>query len=215
MNVLELFAGSRSVGKVAETRGHKVFSVDWTPYPNIDFVGDIATLKLSDVPFIPDVVWASPDCTTYSIAACSTHRHPNYMAKSDYAKECDSTNQKVLTLLRECQKLNPKVLFFAENPRGLLRKMKWWDDSGLWTRNTVWYCQYGDDRAKPTDIWTNCKAWTPKPPCHNGNKTCHHQPAPRGARTGTQGRANSHERSRIPERLCLSVVEAAEQELGI
>lgn len=48
--------------------------------------------------------------------------------------------------------------------------------------NTI---QIGDDRAKPTDIWTNSLTWKPKPSCHNGNKNCHHAPAPRGSRTGT------------------------------
>ena len=74
MNLLELFAGSRSIGNEATKQGFNVFSVDWTNYEKIDLIIDIGKLKKEDVPFIPDVVWASPDCTTYSIAACSTHR---------------------------------------------------------------------------------------------------------------------------------------------
>ena len=73
-NLLELFAGSRSVGKVGDELGMNVFSVDWQNFENINLAIDIGEMKTSDVPFIPDVVWASPDCTTYSIAACSTHR---------------------------------------------------------------------------------------------------------------------------------------------
>lgn len=49
-----------------------MFSCDWIAYDKIDYVGDIGELTLNDVPFVPDMVWASPDCTTYSIAACST-----------------------------------------------------------------------------------------------------------------------------------------------
>ena len=68
------------------------------------------------------------------------------------------------------------------------------------TRQTVWYCQYGDKRAKPTDIWTNLPNWTGKQ-CHNGNKDCHHEPAPRGSKTGTQGLKNAKLRGVIPENL--------------
>jgi hypothetical protein len=67
-------------------------------------------------------------------------------------------------------------------------------------------CTYGDERAKPTDIWTNSDTWIPRPVCHNGNKECHHAPAPRGSKTGTQGRKGSYERSKIPEELCREVL---------
>ena len=50
---------------------------------------------------------------------------------------------------------------------------------------------------KPTDIWTNLN-WTPREMCKNGNKDCHHQPAPRGSSTGTQGLKGAYERSMIP-----------------
>ena len=46
----------------------------------------------------------------------------------------------------------------------------------------------------------------PRPQCKNGNPNCHHQPAPRGSKTGTQGRKGSYERSIIPEELCLEVL---------
>ena len=71
---------------------------------------------------------------------------------------------------------------------------------------TVWYCTYGDKRAKPTDIWTNIDQWKPKPVCHNGNKNCHHEPAPRGSRTGTQGLKSSYEKSKVPEQLCEDIL---------
>ena len=63
-------------------------------------------------------------------------------------------------------------------------------------RHTVTYCQYGDSRMKPTDIWTNAYWWQPKPMCKNG-APCH-EAAPRGSKTGTQGLCNSVERGRIP-----------------
>jgi hypothetical protein len=204
MNVLELFAGSRSIGKVGDKLGMNVFSVDWGKYEGIDLCIDVAKLKKEDIPFVPDLVWASPDCTTYSIAAISTHRN-NTEPKSEYAKKCDITNQHFISLIKEWLEINPNMVFFIENPRGMLRKMPWMQE---FKRHTVWYCTYGDERAKPTDIWTNSDTWIPRPVCHNGNKECHHVPAPRGSKTGTQGRKGSYERSKIPEQLCYEVLES-------
>jgi len=202
-NLVELFAGSRSVGNVAESKGMNVFSVDWQKFDKIDLAIDIEELQTKDIPFIPDMVWASPDCTTYSIAACSTHRTNSIEPKSEYAKKCDAVNQHFISLIDEWLLINPKMVFFIENPRGMMRKMPFMQ---RFKRHTVWYCTYGDDRAKPTDIWTNSEVWQPRPICYNGNKNCHHQPAPRGSKTGTQGKKGSYNRSKIPKELCEEVV---------
>jgi site-specific DNA-cytosine methylase len=202
MKLLELFAGSRSVGNAADKLGFDVFSVDWTPYEKINLAIDIQQLQRDDVPFTPDIIWASPDCTTYTIAAISTHRN-GVQPKSEYAKKCDVVNMHFIELIKQWEVINPNMVFFIENPRGMLRKMPFMQE---FKRHTIWYCQYGDDRAKPTDIWTNSKTWTPRPMCHNGNKNCHHQPAPRGSKTGTQGKNGSYERSKIPNELCIEIL---------
>lgn len=190
---------SKTAGKI----GYETFSIDWVNYDGeMDLVIDIENLKIEDVPFVPDVIWASPDCTTYSIAAISTHRNGT-VPKTDYAAKCDRVNIHVLELISKWLMLNPQLTFFIENPRGMLRKMPFMQ--GL-TRHTVWYCQYGDDRAKPTDIWTNSGDWIPRPVCRNGNRNCHHQPAPRGSKTGTQGRKNSYQRAIIPMELCKEIL---------
>lgn len=197
MKVLELFAGSRCIGKSVELLGKDVFSVDWNEYENIDLAIDIEFLTPEMIPFIPDHVHASFDCTTYTIAAISTHRNGTE-PKSEYAIKCDKVNQHVIALIKYWQTINPNLTYSFENPRGMLRKMPFMQE---FTRHTVWYCQYGDDRAKPTDIWTNLN-WLPKPVCHNGNKNCHHASAPRGSKTGTQGRKGSYNRSMMPALLC-------------
>lgn len=159
------------------------------------------------------MIWASPDCATFSIAAISHHRRQNPETGnldpvSDYAKFCDEVDQHVLQLIEE---LNPKF-FFIENPRGGMRKMTWMQ--GL-PRYTVTYCQYELDkpvnerRMKPTDIWTNHPDPQFKPMCKNGDP-CHAK-APRGSRTGTQGLKGSKERSVIPEALCQHIVDICEK----
>ncbi|WP_288395417.1 DNA cytosine methyltransferase [uncultured Vagococcus sp.] len=209
IKVLELFAGTRSIGKAFEEKGYEVYSVEWDKkHKDIDLYIDIKELT---VDFIlknfgrPDVIWASPDCTSYSIAAISHHRAKeddgNLAPKSDYAKFCDEVNIHVLELIKE---LNPKY-YFIENPRGGMRKMNFMKDL---PRYTVTYCQYGDTRMKPTDIWTNHPSPNFKPMCKNG-EPCH-VAAPRGSRTGTQGLKNSLIRSIIPKQLCEHIVEISE-----
>lgn len=204
VKILELFAGSRSIGNAANELGMNVFSVDWKNYDGIDLSIDIEHMNISDIPFVPDMIWASPDCATYSISAISKHRNGTE-PKSDYAKKCDSVNKNLINLIHKWIEINPMIVYFIENPRGMLRKMPFMKDLN---RVTIWYCKYGDTRAKPTDIWTNSKTWNPRPVCKNGNKECHHQSAPRGSKTGTQGKKNSYERSVIPKELCIEVLKS-------
>lgn len=205
MKILELFAGTRSIGKAFEAAGHEVFSIEWDEkFDNINWHTDIGSITKEDI--IErfgnvDVIWASPDCTSYSIAAISHHRikeeDGNLAPKSEYAKFCDNVNKNVLKLIKD---LNPKY-YFIENPRGGMRKMNFMKDLN---RYTVTYCQYGDNRMKPTDIWTNHPNPNFKPMCKNGDPC--HEAAPRGSKTGTQGLKNAKERSVIPSELCNHIV---------
>lgn len=231
MKVLELFAGTRSIGRAFEERGHEVYSIDWDEaFEGIDWCVDVMEVTAEDILQRfgrPDVIWASPDCTTYSVAAIFNHRikeeSGNLAPKSEYAKQCDRVNQHVHNLIMA---LGPRY-WFIENPRGGMRKMDFMH--GL-PRHTVTYCQYGDARMKPTDIWTNHPDPRFKPPCKNGD-TCH-ESAPRSATVkkmkeagldvshigGTQyayggtKKDRSRERSRIPEELCRHIVDICEDQ---
>ncbi|MFR5092737.1 MAG: DNA cytosine methyltransferase [Adlercreutzia equolifaciens] len=140
MKVLELFSGTRSIGEAFEKRGHEVFSVEWDESLPADLHADIEFLKAPDVLRAfgrPDVVWASPDCATFSMAGISRHRRKNANTGnldpvSDYALKCDRVDLAMLRLIRD---LRP-ALYFIENPRAGLRKQ---DMMAVIPRHTVTY----------------------------------------------------------------------------
>lgn len=210
MKVLDLFCGTKSIANTFEARGHEVFTVDWDKQFEPTLAADIGTLTVEDIIELcngkPDIIWASPDCTTYSVAAISKHRRkePNghLTPISDYAKRCDEITAHLIDLINELQ---PKY-WFIENPMGGMRKMDFMQ--GL-PRYTVTYCQYGERRQKPTDIWTNHLDPKFKPPCKRG-APCH-DAAPRGAKTGTQSLKNRIEKARIPKLLCEHIVDICEE----
>lgn len=212
LTILELFAGTRCISKAFEKRGHQTFSVEWSKeFENIDLYDDVNNLTPEIIYELckgkPNVIWASPDCTSYSVAGIRYHRRKNQTGElepiSDYAKFCDKTNSHLVWLIDEVK----PDLYFIENPRGALRKMKFMQEL---PRYTVTYCQYGDKRMKPTDIWTNHPDPKFKPMCKCGD-SCH-EPSPRGEwRTGTQGIRGSRERSKIPEELCQHIVKICEE----
>lgn len=214
LKVLELFAGTRSIGKEFDKKGHLVYSVEWDKqHDNIDWYMDISKITTKDIIDrfgIPDVIWASPDCTSYSVAGISHHRRKdedgNLRPISDYAKFCDEVNLVVMKLIEEFKAINKNLIYFIENPRGGMRKMNFIKDK---PRYTVTYCQYGDERMKPTDLWTNHPNPKFKPTCKNGD-TCH-VAAPRGSKTGTQGIKGAKDRSRIPKLLCNHIANICEE----
>lgn len=204
MKLLELFAGSRSVGKVAEQMGFEVYSSDINSFKDINYVSDILQFDTDKVPFIPDVIWGSPPCTFFSVASIGKHWNIDNTPKTDNAVLGVKIVQKTIDIIKHYQQLNPYLVYFVENPRGKLRKLPVSDFFDK--RHTVTYCQYGDTRMKPTDIWTNSDKWYPRKMCKNRD-TCH-QSAPRGSRTGTQGIKGDYNRSMIPKQLCLDILKS-------
>lgn len=202
MKVLELFAGTRSIGKAFEKAGHEVYSVEWDKqHADINWYADISKITKEEILARfgqPDVIWASPPCEKFSVAAIGRHwiKGTN-LPKTEDTKKALELLIFVVNLVKE---LNP-TYYFIENPRGKMRKMDIMQDL---PRYTVTYCQYNDDRMKPTDIWTNHPDPQFKQPCKNG-MPCH-VAAPRGSQTGTQGRKNAVEKSRIPDGLCEHIV---------
>ena len=125
MKVLDLFCGTKSIANAFEKRGHEVYTIDWNSEFEPTLCTDIGLLSVDDVVTLcnsrPDVIWASPDCTTFSVAAIGYHRMKSkggvLLPKTEYAKRCDQIDTHVVELIKE---LNPKY-WFIENPRGGMR----------------------------------------------------------------------------------------------
>jgi hypothetical protein len=196
--VLELFAGSKSIGKACDELGIQSFSSD------IEDFGDP-----SKVPFVPDVIWTSPPCTGFSVAAIGKNwvKGEEFTPKTDSAKLGIELLDTTMSIINSYMKINPNLIWYIENPRGKMRKSPRLQPNDKIIRHTVTYCQYGDTRMKPTDIWTNNADWTPRKACKNG-MPCHVS-APRGSQTGTQGLKGNHLRSVIPHELCLEVIKSS------
>ena len=207
LKVLDLFAGTRSIAKAFEARGHEVFTIEWDEqHPDIDWYADIGKITAEDIRERfgqPDVVWASPPCNRFSVASIGHHwiKGTNE-PKTEEAKEGLRLLEHTVKLIHD---LNP-TYWFIENPRGKMRKVDVMQDL---PRYTVTYCQYGDTRMKPTDIWTNHPNPKFKPACKNGDPC--HVAAPRGSRTGTQGLKGSVARSVIPAELCEHIAIISEE----
>ena len=185
MIVYDLFAGTGSATKAFEDAGHTVIKFD------IDKRFDAERVDLSQVTAAeliaqygqPDFVWASPPCTTFSVASMGFHwasGGDKPVPKTEAAIHGIALAKQAVKLVHD---LNPKHGWVIENPRGMMRKMEFMLPL---KRQTITYCQYGLDRQKPTDIWTNTN-WTARPMCKKGSPC--HIAAPSGSTTGTQGMA--------------------------
>lgn len=194
MKTIELFAGTRSFSAVAKILGHETFTTDFHVIEGQDLVADIRQLNGIHFPYRPDILWASPPCEGFSVAAIGKNWNHDNTPKTDSARNSVELVKETVRLIKE---LHP-TWWFIENPRGKLRKLGLIPTDNVY-RHTVTYCQYGDTRMKPTDIWTNAWWFVPRPMCKNGSPC--HIAAPRGSTTGTQGIKGYKDRSRIPAHL--------------
>jgi hypothetical protein len=206
MLVFDFFAGTGSSTRAFADAGHRVITFELDPQFEASHTIDIMDLEageLFDWYGQPDFVWASPPCTAFSVASMGYHWTGGsgaYIPKTEAATYNQGLVWKTRHLIHELQ---PMRGYLIENPRGMLRKLN--PVQGL-PRHTITYCQYGDDRMKPTDLWGEVPGWQPRPMCKNGDPC--HTPAPRGSKTGTQGRTSAKERSMIPYELGKDILEA-------
>jgi len=150
MKVLELFKGTGSVGNYLKDNieGVEVISLDSNSKFNATHTVDILKWDYKIYPSgYFDIIWASPDCTEYSIALTTRTRDFN---KADPL---------VLKALEIIDYFKPKY-YFIENPQtGYLKTRPFMKDLPFYD---VSYCKYGFPYRKQTRIWTNLKGFEPK-----------------------------------------------------
>lgn len=213
MKCLELFAGTCSFGKVATSRGHETTSLDNQDLPGIDLVMNFLDFNPKDLGFIPQILWASPPCNGFSVARQWQHWHKNkqkhYIPVTDTSRMSVALARATIRTVKYFSKLNPDLLVYIENPRGLLRKMPFMQNL---PRRSITYCQYGESVQKPTDIWTNNIYWMPKPMCEPGERC--HEASPSGYTGGIQARLNARARGVIPPQLIEEILISTEKVYG-
>lgn len=176
MRLLELFCGTKSIGKEFEKLGWEVVSLDFDPQFNATITTDILTVP-DDYFSGFDVVWASPPCNAFSVAVIGRNWNHDHTPKNDTARKGLAILEKTIAIIKH---VDPKM-FWIENPRGKMRKMPIMEQYSVQNRKGEWippatvtYCQYEMEkpveqrRMKPTDLWHNTH-WKPRPMCGNGD----------------------------------------------
>lgn len=153
--LLELFKGTGSVGKVAKKVGYDVISIDFDPIYTPDIETDILEWDYKKVDFVPDYIWASPPCNTFSTLAYPFKERNTKTAEpySERAKIGTKILHKTLEIINYFKSKNPSLLYCIENPRGMMRQDKRMKAQPY--RGTTYYCYYGGNKLKATDFWSN------------------------------------------------------------
>lgn len=205
MKILELFSGNGDISDAFKSRGHEIYRVDWSDKVEAELHADVSKLTVDDIinlcDGVPDIIWASPDCTTYSIA---THRHRTVKEglhpKTEYAAQCDTTNTLMWELIDNLVECGTKY-YYVENPRGRMRHMPFVEGR---KRFGITYCSYGRPSMKPTDIWTNHPEPKFLPMCSTKN------PPHRHIDWGTEVKRDYLSRGEMPVELCRHIAKISE-----
>ena len=200
MKLLELFAGTGSVGKVARDMCFEVVSLDRDMAADIKL--DIMDWDFQD--YYPrhhfDVIWASPPCTEYS------------KAKTVGTRDIEGANKVVERTLDILEYFEPKF-WIVENPQtGLLK-----DQTCMYGMPfvDVDYCRYGAPYRKRTRLWNNVVKFVPHPLCTkdcgsmNDERTKHVATAQRGScKTDPDNSFRQDQLYQVPKELIYDMLRA-------
>jgi site-specific DNA-cytosine methylase len=159
MKVLELFSGTRSVGKCCDVLGWECVSLDIND--NCDIKCDILEwdYKIYDKDEF-DIIWASPPCASFSRLQRSAIRKNRKDGKvktlQDIEENMKNNGDPIVKRTLEIIKYFTPELWFLENPQtGFLKDREYMKDLPYYD---VDYCMYSDwGYRKRTRIWTNKK----------------------------------------------------------
>lgn len=169
MQLLELFAWTRSVWKVFEKAWYRVYSLDYEPKFKCEITMNILDFEPGDFPDIcPAVIWASPDCTSFSFAAWNFHRDISGRPKTEKAILWEKLLKRTFDIIDHYLRINPNLIFYIENPRGYMSRHPILLEAkkNIWfVEHLITYCSYWHQFRKPTNIWTNNLTWIPRKRC--------------------------------------------------
>ena len=211
LKVLELFCGTKSIGKVCEELGWESVSVDLEKKFSPDHLCDIMDFdyKQYSKDYF-DIVWASPPCCSYSILQGSwigKHKRVNgelkLFTEEQRQEDMNKADKIIIKTLDIINYFNCEY-WFMENPRtGKLKDREIMKDIPFYD---VDYCKYSDwGYKKPTRIWTNKKNWNNLlcyKDCENMNENIHRA---RLSDKQVKTEFNKTEKYRIPPELIYSL----------
>lgn len=160
MNSLELFCGTKCVSNVLDKKGYNTTTLDFNEKFNPTFCEDI--LEWDYKQFQPShfkLIWASPDCTSWSIASGGIHRKKDNI--NGHSETATLGNRMITRTMEIIDYFKPQF-WFIENPRGLLTHyppFKAWRTLQGGNQVCVFYGNYGWTFPKPTHIWSNVPLW--------------------------------------------------------
>ena len=172
MNLLELFSGTQSVGKVAKELGYNVVSLDINKYRDTPDPTHLCDIMNFDYKIYPKgyfkVIHASPPCIYYSQLQHTwigrEKRDPITKEKYIFTREMldekiklsDAWVKKTMEIINY---FNPE-LWIIENPQtGLLKRKDFMSDLPFFD---IDYCMYSNwGYKKRTRFWTNKKNFSP------------------------------------------------------
>jgi len=203
MLIFDFFSGTGSSTQAFADAGDTVITFELDP--QFDATETIDILHLTSEYLLktygrPDFIWSSPPCTAFSVASIGHHWQSGGAFPVPKTVQAVFNQRLVEHTKMLARELQPRYGFIIENPMGMLRKLPVVADLN---RRSITYCQYGDTRQKPTDLWGDVPGWTARPACKRGSDC--HEAAPRGSRTGTQGLSKAKYRSMIPYELGLEI----------
>ena len=203
--LLDIFSGTGSVADVAESMGYSVRTLDLDERRDVDYCVDILCFEYERVlaDWVPDVIWASPPCTQYSIAKTTGRRD---------LRLANRIVRAVLDIIEWAHARNPRLLWIVENPQtGFLKDQRMMKHLPYHDAD---YCQYGFPYRKRTRFWTNHQRLRLRT-CP-GEGVCGQMVGPRHRRSCGAGGGDSvygtsmrlDEKYRVPEQLVRRLIAA-------